>query len=234
MNPKPTAIGLLAFLLSFGLRAQQGLFIEAGPYVGIANYQGDLAEATLELGETHLAYGLYIRNHITSKLTLQAGIFKSVLTGSDANSPKLAPRNLSFRADLIEVSLRADYYPFARRKGLGGRGDYRIVTPYLFAGVGMAFAEPEVNYENTPIEYIQEPFPEEGSTGTFFIVPVGVGLRFQARDRLALNLDFGWRGTGSDLLDGVSKNGRPDRRDWYVLGGATLVFKLIKDPACQF
>ena len=221
---------LICLLTAPVLMAQKPL--EFGAFGGAINYQGDLAEDEIEFSETQLAYGIYLNYQAHNFVDIKATVLKGKLRGDDANSPQLAFRQFSFEADLFETNLQLQVHPFGKAYNtLQGR-ENRFISPYIYLGIGMALADAQLNYQNAPQEVIKEPFPEEFDSSIFLIAPVGAGLRFGRLGPVALSADLGWRSTFSDYLDGVSQNGRPDRRDWYIVGGLHLSYILVQPETC--
>lgn len=199
--------------------------IEIGVFAGIANYQGDLAENDVVLGETKIALGGLIRYHINSKLDVRASGYFGTISGDDANSDKLSFRKYRFSANLMEVSLMMEWKVLGKLRfnevGVFNPG----ITPYLFAGVGYTLADKTTEcYHPECINNGLNPFPEPGDINTFITMPIGIGVRWDFYEYTTLGVEWGWRNAFSDYLDGVSLYGKPGNNDWYFFSGATLSF----------
>jgi Domain of unknown function (DUF6089) len=184
-------------------------YLEAGIMAGIANYKGDLAP-TVELSEYHAAYGVSLRYNYTRFFSVKTNLLLAQVSGADANSqsPKARERNLSFRSDVTEISVQAEYSPMGFDILAG-----KITTPYIFAGVGGFLFNPQAALKGT--WYDLQPLGTEGQGMTGYntrykrfslSVPVGIGLRFSINRRVNLGFEFGVRRTLTDYLDDVSKN----------------------------
>jgi Domain of unknown function (DUF6089) len=196
---------LFLLLLSPDIKAQ---YLEAGVFVGSANYKGDLAP-TIELSEYRPAYGVSLRYNFTRYLSLKTNLIMAQVSGSDANlqDPRARERNLSFRSDVSEISVQGEFSPLGFDILAG-----KISSPYIFAGVGGFLFNPQAAIKG--IWYDLQPLGTEGQGMTGYNtrykrfsgnMPVGIGLRFSLNRRVNLGFEFGMRYTFTDYLDDVSK-----------------------------
>ena len=99
-----------------------------------------------------------------------------------------------------------------------GFADKQRFTPYLFAGLGMTIAEPEVFQGEVPD-------PEGAYYETVhFVLPAGAGVKVGLRENIVVGLELGGRTSFSDYLDGVSQLANPGANDWYWTGNITLTY----------
>ena len=193
---------------------------ELSGLLGVANYQGDLADDLIEFRETKLAGGLLVRYHLNKYLDLRLGVFAGQVSGSDANSPRLADRGWRFDAILTELTVGGEFM-FLPRERFNNAGVFvPHFTPYVYTSFGIGFSR--VNLEG-PIgnEANFEPFPRIGDTEQYAVLPFGVGLRLDVSENIVLGAEIGTRAAFSDRLDGVAALANP-RNDWYLLVGGTL------------
>ncbi len=219
MNPK---IALLSWLLvgSSFLSAQ---FLEIGGFGGVAQYQGDLAEQHIEMGETLLSKGLFVRIGLGDQFSLRPSYYNGTISGDDANSPKLWNRGWKFSAVINEIGTLLEWNPFGLRSyTIGGRFKNHF-TPIAFVGLAYAHVDATliIPEEDQPL------FPESGDTDNFLAVPIGGGFRFDITQYTTFGMEFGWRMIFSDYLDDVSENGRRDKNDWYAFWGINISVVLI-------
>lgn len=207
---------LFCFLCTSILTAQQN--VEAGFFAGVANYQGDLAEDQIELGETKLAYGGYISYLVNPKVIVRGNVFYGNISGDDKNSPELQARNYSFTGDVLEIGLNAQWLMFGRSRYNNSGIFMPQFTPYLASGVAITTIKSDLQYP----EVASGNFPEVADTDNFLVVPVTFGLRYELIEFLTLGVEVGARATFSDYVDNVSLNGNPNKNDWYLFGGFTL------------
>jgi Domain of unknown function (DUF6089) len=199
---------LALFCLFFGkINAQ---YLEAGMFVGGANYQGDLAEK-YHPNDWNTSYGLSLRYFFSPKFVWKTGFMNGQITGNDLNFRASDPRhdrNLSFRTQLLEFSTQIEYslLKFAPLEGKNS-------TPYLFAGIGGLYFNPQAEYKG--VWHDLQPIGTEGQgwtagrkkyTRIAAVVPFGFGFRFSVSRRVNLGLEFGYRYAFTDYLDDVSKN----------------------------
>jgi opacity protein-like surface antigen len=196
--------------------------VELGFSGGFANYQGDLVENPIAISETKFSYGGFLRYHIGKKLKLRGNFLHAFISGNDANGTgDLKDRGWSFDSDLLEATLIGEYHPLGKER-YGSTGIFeRRFSPYIGVGLGMANFRPEVSVTNPDDASL---FPEVGEKTTSLSIPIVIGARADLFEFFSLGLEIGWRATLNDYLDGVSKNGRDDRNDWYVLAGFTASF----------
>jgi hypothetical protein len=206
-------------------------FMEAGLYLGGANYAGDVADAFIEPSETHLSYGAYLRYFLYERLSFRAQVFAGSISGEDANasSEGRRARSLRFGADILEVALLGEWHPLGlyRYKDIGVRRFF--ISPYLFAGAAGVFGGAKTEYYGNPADeskVLVAPLPESAPNQKFLAAPMGIGCRAQINETIILGLDAGARMVFSDKLDGVHLNGNPDNNDWYFFGGMSISFVL--------
>lgn len=230
----PLLICLL--LTGFSIQAQKlyranHRFLEAGVYLGAANYAGDVAHSFFEPSETHLSYGGYLRYFIAERFSIRTQVYAGAISGEDAHAADDAQRarSLRFGTDILELAVLGEWHPLGlyRYKDVGVRRFF--VSPYLFAGVAGVFGGAKTEYYGEPAEeskVLAAPLPESGPNQKFLAAPLGIGCRAQINETIILGLDAGARMVFSDKLDGVHLNGNPDNNDWYFFGGMSISFIL--------
>lgn len=238
--PKPILMKLTFFtlllILPFILTAQVNYW-QGGIFVGASGFSGDVTpQATPDPAEVSLALGLIGRVDVTSKLGFRGSITYANLRGDDANYPIRGDRGFRFNTTLIELAGVAEWEPFAsNRYYANARGRIemdRLISPYLFAGVGIAFANLDTDFSryegNNPVieQGIQED-RSKGSSQTAFVLPLGAGIKFDISNRLTIGIELGGRLTFSDYLDGISMAASPDNDDAYLWGGVNTYYRFF-------
>ncbi|MCE7921619.1 MAG: OmpA family protein [Haliscomenobacteraceae bacterium CHB4] len=197
-----------------------------GGGLGITSYQGDLDALKVNTGfrEIHFSVAAYLRRNLSNNFATRIGLVAGKLAGDDANFAEpewRVLRGIYFESPFAEVTAIAEYYPLGmypkRGKSIKAR---RAVAPYLFIGVGGAYSNPTVFWNDTNgNEYIDPEAAQrdkEAKTNKVNIVtPLGLGLRFLLKDHSTFGLEAALRPTYSDYLDGVSQAGNPNENDWY-------------------
>ena len=211
-------IVIIFFVFSFDSIAQQN--VEAGFFAGVANYQGDLAEDEIEIGETKLAYGGYISYLINPRVLVRGNVYYGNISGKDSNSTVLESRGFSFTADVLEIGVNAQWLIFGKNRYNNSGIFVPQFTPYLLGGAAITTIKADLLYPDTELNNSR--FPEKEDTDNFLVVPLGVGLRYEMVEFLTLGFELGARATFSDYVDNVSLNANPNKNDWYLFGGFTL------------
>jgi OmpA-OmpF porin, OOP family len=200
-------------------------FLDGGVMLGITNYSGDVSEKRVDIQETRPGYGFYLRYHFSKDFALKAHVYSGSISGDDKHNPNRAARSFKFGTSIFETALVGEWSPFSRNR-YNYTGLHRsFVTPYIFGGIGVTFANPIAEYYGPPDQrnqWLRVPLPEENLQTRFLLIPVGAGLQFDITDHLRLGGEFGIRPVLSDDLDGIRLNGNPNSGDWYYFGGITL------------
>ncbi len=218
---------LLAVMTALPLLAAAQHRWEGSLLAGGSVYQGDLAMATVgSLKETNPAFGLSLRRHFSSRLSLRAHLLQSRLSGNDANFPERASRGFSFKTDIREYALLAEWNLFPPEIASG------FATPYFYAGGGLLSMDPVPDFfgEGRPNAGVKED-AQAIYKRSRIVLPLGLGLRFGLNENWSLGLEIGGRATFTDYLDGISKAANPAKKDWYTTGGIQLNYRWSRpDP----
>jgi len=197
---KHTILFLLVFVCTQMATAQ---YYEIGGFVGLSNYTGDLSQQQLKRPAYNMAFGVLGRYNISEKWAVGASLTRGELEGSDANATRLGDRarNLSFRSDLLDVSIFGEYnlLPYHIR-------DEKKSAPYLFLGVsGFTFnPQAELNGTYHDLQPLRTEGQERGYSRFQVAIPFGIGFKFNINDRANFGLQIGYRKTFTDYLDDVS------------------------------
>jgi len=210
---------------------------QGGLFVGGSALSSDVnPHATPDFTESSLALGLSGRVNLSPRLGMRVSLSYAGLTGDDANYAIRADRGFRFDTRLIELAAVAEWEPFAsNRYYTNARGRIemdRIVSPYLFAGLGLGLAQLDTDFSR----YVgNDPLIEEGiradrsmgSTQNALIVPVGAGMKFDITSYVTIALELGGRICFSDYLDGISAAAGPNSDDVYFVGGLHLYYRFV-------
>lgn len=209
---------VLALLLTASVSMAQK--IEIGASVGGLNYKGDLAPA---LNPRFFRPGgsLFFRYNASRSVTFRAEMLMGSITGNDAYSkdPFQKVRNLSFRTKLSEANLVTEY-------NFLNYQDRRFAlnwTPYVFAGLGYSRFNPDSRASN---------YPTRG-----WVLPYGVGVKYQINRPWNIGLEFGTRKTFTDYLDNLGgpalstnklDQGDPSTKDIYYYLGFSVSYTFYR------
>jgi hypothetical protein len=178
---------------------------------GGMNYIGDLNnESALTL--PRLAAGVGVRYRLDNRWALRLEASYGQI-GCDEDYNEL--RNLSFRSDILEGALLAEFNfaPF------GSGATERLWTPYLFGGLGVFHFNPMAQYTlgDGEVHWAElQPLCTEGQGSTLYpdrkayplmqlCLPFGVGVKVRLGKVFSLAAEYGFRKTWTDYLDDVSK-----------------------------
>ncbi len=182
---------------------------EIGVFGGGSYYIGDLNN-TRHFVDSKLAGGLIFRYNLSTRYSLRftANYGNVYANDADANNAQQINRNLNFKSRIIELGfgMELDFF------------QYRIndmkypISPYFFYQFAYARINPmtEVNGNEVALQ----PLGTEGQGTPLsdrnnyrlnqFTVPLGIGLKFNLRSRVAISIEYGIRKTFTDYLDDVS------------------------------
>lgn len=212
---------LAALLLPFILLSAQ-LDTEGGIFLGVANYQGDLAPSPIAASEIRPAVGGIYRYWFTPHLAVRGTVTWAKLSADDRNRSNFTPgtRDWSMRGSLLELAVHPEWHFFEKaRYGSTGLIN-RQYSPYVSVGLGAAFSN--VKLQVPPDDRFK--IPEVDAKKTFIVVPISIGMRFDINEDFLISAEFGTRCTFSDYIDGVSINGNPKKDDWYFFTGLSFVY----------
>ncbi|TAG88946.1 MAG: hypothetical protein EAZ20_07570, partial [Bacteroidetes bacterium] len=194
--------------------------------VFMANYFGDLnanfQPFTLNQEQVTVGGSIGISKKLTPHFSLSFGFAIAQIRGDDSRGNDVNDnleryryiRNLHFRNTLREFSLTGTY-DFLSSKGLFYRR--RAFTPYVSAGVGLLFHNPQAR---TPIDFGAawidlKPLNTEGQGKQGYpksyslrqlIIPLVLGVKIKYNSKIDICFETGFRFTFTDYLDDVSGN----------------------------
>ncbi|MFB6257362.1 MAG: DUF6089 family protein [Flavobacteriales bacterium] len=204
-------------LLFLGSSLNAQYYWDVGARIGGSNYLGEMGGEDqprrdfvydLKMGQTSFLGGAFARYKFNSLFSLELNFNYARIQGADSLStygPRRA-RNLSFRNDIKELSLKAQIF-FYNVYDVGNTGRYILAfRSYAFAGIAGYHHSPKAYYKGEwhklrPLktEGQSEPYPKFG-----FSIPKGVGLYFTYKKQYRFGWEFGWRTTFTDYLDDAS------------------------------
>ena len=185
---------------------------ELGFTVGGMNYIGDLNKQSM-FGQVNLGAGLLGRYNLSDRWALAFTASYGRLAGGNPDVDAL--RNLSFRSDIWEGALRAEF----NFVSFGFSGISLHTTPFLFCGFGVFHFNPQARYSN-PLSGEQswvdlQPLHTEGQGLDAYpgrnpyplfevMFPFGFGFKMALSKSVSLVLEYGFRKTWTDYIDDVS------------------------------
>lgn len=205
-------IVLVIFLASGMVKASAQEFFtqtEYGILLGGSTYFGDL-NPNYGYKFIRPAGGAFIRYQFNPYISIRGAINYTKVGYDDAytSNPYQLERNLSFRSDILEANVMAEFnfFWFAT-----GDPQHRF-TPYLTGGFGTFYYEPYTTYNER--RYNLRPLGTEGQNSAeyadrkykpySFCIPVGAGVKYWMGPGVNLGFEIVNRFTFTDYLDDVS------------------------------
>lgn len=189
-----------------------------GGGIGVSNHLCDIGGydgksrpfvLDMKLEVTSYSFNGFVRRRLMDDLFLNLGFSYGKLEGADSLSlyPERRSRNLSFRNNIMELSLRAEY-PLYKVYDVGKTGRYVLDhKTYAFLGVAGFKHNPQALHKNGTW-YDLRPLMTEGQNSNYslyqFAIPMGAGFYFTYKKMHRFGFEMGWRLTFTDYIDDVS------------------------------
>jgi len=197
--------------------------IEVGAGLGGLNYKGDISPS-VRARFFKPGGSVFFRYNPSQALSLRAELMGGIIGAADKHSddPFQQARNMSFTTRLFEGSAVAEYnfLNFQERRFAVNW------SPYVFGGIGYTAFNPS-------------PKTAAYKTGTF-VLPYGVGIKYQVSRPWNLGIEYGARKTYSDYMDNLGgvvgtdklQQGDPSLKDnyYYLRLSVTYTFYKIFCP----
>jgi len=182
---------------------------------GISAYNGDLSpsgnfiEKAKTFDKSFGNFGIFGRRRFNDYLAAGVQLNYYRIGASDASMSQTngnIKRNLSFRSNNIEVlgTVNFEFFNYNTLKELN-RSDFPLAA-YLISGIGLTTNNPKAELNGT--WYNLRDYQTEGVSygSTSLIIPLGLGLEFQAIKGINVLVEASYRFSNSDYLDDVSSN----------------------------
>lgn len=181
---------------------------QAGGFLGISNYSGDLVQSRVDLKYTRYALGLHVKRDLNRYLTLRAGLTYGRIAGADSTNTDtlLLKRNLSFRSPIFEanVGVEINFLDLDEKK----------ITPYVFGSIALYSFYPttkdargntvKLRALSTEGQGMREYPTRKQYNLRQFSIPFGAGVKLLLNDNWVGGFEIGLRKTFTDYLDDVS------------------------------
>lgn len=203
-------------MLNFGLTGTcQGFktAAEMGFYGGGSYYIGDI-NPNKHFVYSKPAFGAIFRYNLSTRYSLRFTAMYGNIYGADSKSSDefQINRNLDFKSELLELGFGVELDLFKYRIN-----DMKYpISPYFFYQIAYARINPktEVNGNDVALQPLTTEGQGSGIVGTKknqyslnqLTIPLGIGLKFNLRARIAVSVEYGIRKTFTDYIDDVSRN----------------------------
>ncbi len=173
--------------------------------IGIASYVGDLINSNTAFQQSSYAVSAGLNYMLSGHFNARFDLGFHNVQGYDSKSGGAHPeRNLSFRSNILEFSVGADYTVINL--------DNHRFSPYLFAGIGFFHFNPRAYYGSGGTHKLRELGTEgqglAGYPGLYSTMaveyPLGIGVKYLINRKIMLMGEFCYRPSGTDYLDDVS------------------------------
>ncbi len=218
---------------------------QIGANVGFLVYQGDLTPFRFGSYKTITpTFGINITKILTPSFKLRTSFSLGQIKGDESKYVIPAfrqQRNLSFSTPVAEISEILVWNFLENGEDL----NYKLFSPYIFAGIGVNFLNINRNSSNiNPDFLLNEPQAAIGLAqdlkttlpNSILVLPVGFGIEFFLSPTISLNAEFNFRYTRTDYIDGFSKVGASKGNDYYYTNSIGIIFKFGKKEmlGCPF
>jgi hypothetical protein len=194
--------------LTLPLKGQRNA--DYGAIAGVSSYIGDINPNRLMYSPLPMV-GIFYRYNLNPRQALRTSLFIGGLRADDHdfNNSFQQARGASFSGGVGEwaAQFEFNFFPYST---LGRRWNY---TPYLAAGLGIAFINTSV-YTYVPV------------------IPFSLGFKINIYKNLGLEAEYGFRKTFYDNFDGLNDFIDPSdyswlhNNDWYSFAGIALTWKI--------
>lgn len=182
---------------------------DVGFLLGAAYYIGDLNSKNFFMSQP--AVGAFYRFNYNYRVAFKAGFNYGNVQGDDSqsSSPDQLERNLNFKTNIMEFSVRSEFNFWEYNIG----HKQFVFAPYVFIGIGVFHFNPQAHYGNqwvdlrnlstegqgTPLNPSVKPYKL-----TQPCIPFGIGFKLSMSNQIGLGFEWGPRKIFTDYLDDVS------------------------------
>ncbi len=190
--------------------------MDFGLNTGVSTYIGEIGNAGSKGFKPFILYtqpdatsgtmGGFFRYNFKRRIAARLDVNWVRIAGADSLSdePSRVGRNLSFRTDLVEFSMRGEYSFI--NTSFGNPRTKKDFAANVYLGIGYMLFYPTATYNN--VRYNLRPLATEGEENAYglgsMIFPMGMNFNFTFSEQWRLGIDFCYRFTLTDYLDDVS------------------------------
>jgi hypothetical protein len=212
---------------------------EVGPFIGGANYIGDVGNAAFINPNTLVAGGIAKWN-ISDRHSYRLSLLYAEISADDSKSNEVRrqQRGYTFSNHIAEISLGIEFNFF--EFDLSKPSEQR--SPYLYTGL---------TYFNSKHHLLSAALPNPGTLqpqgdNWEFAIPMVFGYKQTITQKIIAAFEIGARYTFTDNIDGSNPQellgrrdpprefGNTNTKDWYVFSGVSLTFTFGKKPCYSF
>ncbi len=190
--------------------------------LGGANREGSNFARDFDFKMTRFAFNIGARYKITERLSTKLSLSYAILRGDDKETEQADRnyRNLNFFSHVLELSNQFEFYFLKEKYGhryslRSTRSSFKAsnISAYAFLGVGGLWFNPYGKHKDTGDWVALQPLGTEGQgrvssrekySRLTFVVPYGIGAKYNLDRRWTVGLEYGVRKAFTDYLDDVS------------------------------
>jgi hypothetical protein len=186
---------------------------ELGGFIGTSYYNGEI-NPVKQFYDPSPAFGALFKLNFNSRQVLRFHAIYGQFRGNDLdfNNDWQQNRAVSFSASLVDVNAcyEFNFLPYRYHER------WHSFSPYLFAGLGYEFM-----------------IATKYNIGNHVSVPFGTGIKYLASKKITLGVEWGFRKTFQDNIDGITNPGNATNKsainnnDWYSFAGFFITFRLF-------
>ena len=209
-------ISTLFSVLSFAQMSSGFYKTDVGVKIGAANYLGEIGGKEkdrrnfiwdMKIPQTRASFSVFGRKRFHDYVAGSVGVNYNRIKGDDNLSTNVGRvgRNLRFRNDIIDLTLRAEGY-FYKISDVGNKGRYYAsFDTYGHFGATAFMSNPKGSLDGTSWKPLR-PLKTEGVDYKKFGIgiPVGLGFYFTYKRKHRIGWDITWVTTFTDYLDDIS------------------------------
>jgi len=222
----------------FGIQTYSQNF-EVGPFIGGANYIGDVGNTTY-INPNAPVFGGLVKWNRSDRHSFRFSLLYAQLEADDAlsNEGRRNDRGYSFSNNIAEASLGIEFTFW----NWDLHSNTYQSTPYLYTGISYYFAKHYMlknkAYTNPTVNELQE-----AGNNWEFSLPIVMGYKQTLNNFLSAGIEIGARYTFTDNLDGSQPSevegnyqlydfGNRNTTDWYVFTGIYFTFNFGRGSGC--
>jgi hypothetical protein len=215
---------LISLLYPCLLNAQKNA--DFGVFGGTSYYMGDINNY-MPFYKASWALGALYRYNINTRYAIKGTVRYGNIAGNDAdfkNEFNKVLRDGSFSATILNVAVKVEFN-FLDYVNMGRKRGY---STYITSGIGYGIMMKHAI--TTPNIMGSDALP-----GNHFNIPMGVGFKYNIKERFTSGIEWTYVKAFSDKIDGITNyhtaayKSNMHNMDWYSFAGVFLTFKIF-DP----
>jgi hypothetical protein len=208
---------ILSFLFSLVSYSQQT--VEGALIGGASYYHGDLDEGKFVSELIRPNLGAALRFNLRPWFIFKVQAMFGRIAGNDKYTDNEESRGAYFENNYFSLGLAGEVHPW-RNARFDNSGEFqKSFSPYFSFGAEYLSSADDADCRHCK-DLDSYALPEKEDKDSFLSIPVGIGARYDFHPNISVGIEAIFHYVLSDYLDGVSKLGNPDNKDW--MAGANL------------